>query len=842
MPRFYELSSSGWALWQSVCVRGAGFPAELVSQLAARDGLDAIDRVISLEQALPPLATAAISAVETCFQSLGGREDRARRRALAALVRKLEEGGAVEPQIELVPAVVAAIDAHRAAVQACQAQRVEAAAILEREHERCIRVLQAIGADPAFREAITWQNRHALHSGVDVLVRQSASGSTGKHRSQERFVASHLQRYCVKNDSISFFGPFGWAEIDLEAPSIVVRPGAQLVEARTVYLEGWAIDVLATSLAADPALRRRLPPRRHPTMRLDGDVLHFPLDRQSELPAEFARVLAACDGIKSARAIALEVLQESAVDISTEDEVYELLEEMAEKRMVIWTLEIPTHVEHPERILASLLAAVDPPEVAAPALAALADLCTARDAVATAAGDPVALDQTLAHLEEVFTTHTGVAANRRSGETYAARTIVYEDCRRALDMTISPAVLDRIARPLALLLQSARWFTFEIARRYRSALVALHRELVAERGSPTVDFQLFWHRAIELFSGDARKAAPLVAEVTAELQRRWSEVLGFADEATWQQHRFEVGGAQLARAAELFAAPHPGWPSARHHSPDLMIAASSVEAIARGEFMVVAGELHVGVATVTTPATARQHRDPASLIGALETDRPHPIIKPVASKERATRAEWYSLSDRDFDLEVGSTRSWRPRAHVLEAADLHLEETNDALVIRRRTDGRAFSIESLLDSFFSAESSSHFKLTPRRPHTPRITFDGMVIIRETWRFAGSELGFAQLEAPLERLLAVRRWARSHGLPRFAFYSIPEETKPCYLDLDSPHFVDLFTHLARKATELTVSEMLPALDELWLTDLEDRRYTAELRFVAVDPVPWPEPHM
>jgi hypothetical protein len=839
MPRLYDLSSSGWALWQSVCVRGAGFPAELLSRLTARDGVDAVDRVLVLEQALPALATAAISAVEECFQSLGGREDRARRRALAALVRKLGEGAAVEPAIDLAPAASAAIEAHRAAVHACHAERAAAAAILERDHERCIRVLQEVGADPAFREAITWQNRHALHTGVDVLVRQA---TTAKHRSQERFIASLMQRFCVKNDSISFFGPFGWADIDVDGPAMTVRSGAKLVESRTVYLECWAIDVLATSLAADPTLRRHLPPRRHPTMRLDGNILHFPLDRRSELPAEFAGVLAACDGIKSARAIALEVLQDPALEISSEDEVYELLEEMADKRMVIWTLEIPTHVEQPERVLAGLLAAVDPPEAAAPALAALADLCTARDAVATAAGDPVALDQALAHLEEVFTAHTGAAANRRSGETYAARTIVYEDCRRALDMTLGPAVLDRFARPLALLLQSARWFTFEIARRYRTALVALHRELVAERGTPTVDFQLFWHRAMDLFSGDARKAAPLVAEVTAELQRRWSEVLGSEDEATWQQSKLEVGGAQIERAAELFAAPHPGWPSARHHSPDLMIAAASVDAIARGELLVIAGELHVGVATVTTPATARQHRDPASLVRALESDRPQPIIKPVASKERATRAEWFSLSDRDFDLEVGSTRSWRPREHVLEAADLQLEEANGSLVIRRLSDGRAFSIESLLDSFFSAESSSQFKLTPRRPHMPRINFDGMIISRETWRFAGSELGFAQVEGSLDRLIAVRRWARSHGVPRFAFYSIPEETKPCFVDLDSPHFVELFTHLARKATELTVTEMLPAFDELWLSDLEDRRYTAELRFVAVDPVPWPEPHM
>jgi hypothetical protein len=32
-------------------------------------------------------------------------------------------------------------------------------------------------------------------------------------------------------------------------------------------------------------------------------------------------------------------------------------------------------------------------------------------------------------------------------------------------------------------------------------------------------------------------------------------------------------------------------------------------------------------------------------------------------------------------------------------------------------------------------------------------------------------------------------------------------------------------------------MLPAPDELWLTDKEGRTYTSELRMVAVDPKPW-----
>ena len=42
-----------------------------------------------------------------------------------------------------------------------------------------------------------------------------------------------------------------------------------------------------------------------------------------------------------------------------------------------------------------------------------------------------------------------------------------------------------------------------------------------------------------------------------------------------------------AAVAEHFAAPHPGWPSARHHCPDVLIAAANARAVERGDFTLV---------------------------------------------------------------------------------------------------------------------------------------------------------------------------------------------------------------------------------------------------------------
>jgi hypothetical protein len=64
-------------------------------------------------------------------------------------------------------------------------------------------------------------------------------------------------------------------------------------------------------------------------------------------------------------------------------------------------------------------------------------------------------------------------------------------------------------------------------------------------------------------------------------------------------------------------------------------------------------------------------------------------------------------------------------------------------------------------------------------------------------------------------------------------------KPCFLDLDSPVLLDLFIKLARAAAKqctgsLTITEMLPGLDQPWLVDRAGNRYTSELRFAAFRP--------
>jgi hypothetical protein len=137
-----------------------------------------------------------------------------------------------------------------------------------------------------------------------------------------------------------------------------------------------------------------------------------------------------------------------------------------------------------------------------------------------------------------------------------------------------------------------------------------------------------------------------------------------------------------------------------------------------------------------------------------------------------------------------------------------------------------------------------WKLAGLGSHTPRISIDGLVIARETWRSSVRETGLAGITGERERYLAVRRWRRSLCLPERVFVRVDTEVKPCYFDLTSPLYARILCAMLSAAqttggpdTGLAVTELLPDSDQAWLTDASGRRYTSELRVQMRDPVPF-----
>ena len=809
--------TNDWSLWKWFALRGAGFAADRMEQLAASTYARATDRWLARLELLQSKLAELVHVAD-------GRDRKRVTRALEAV------------QALKVPEPVVAggsQDAVAADIEQLRRTREDLDRSYQEAYAAVGRSLRATVGDARFREALTWQNRRALQTGMDPLVRAAADRADSKTRQYEQLVASYLQRYCTKNDHIGFFGPVGFGTLSRDDHTIRFQPGRSLLAQRRVYFEHWCIAALADKLSEDVQVKRWIAPRMQPTIRLEGEVVHHS-GGASEVPPEFTRALALCDGVRSAATIAGTLVADDELGFSEEDEVLAILEQLEQQGLVIWKLAIPgTSLEQPERWLRDALEQIADRETRDAALAQLDRLEQARTAIERAAGHPQALEHAVESFATTFKGLTGADDTRNAGRSYAGRTLFYEDCRRDIELDLGAGFLNTVGPALGLVLQSARWYTATVAERYRCAFRELYEELAREQGSPTVEYMRFGER-VDALLGTQREPHPWVMEIVARLQGRWRELLAFAD----GDRRVSRTSAELApHVATAFAARAPGWPMARFHSPDLAIAARSSEAFARGEYLVVLGELHSGVNTIST--VLRNHPDPQPFVEAYERDIPHPRIETV-SRARTSRTDIFSPARHDFDVEIGSARSTRDRDHVIAVAQLVVEARDDKLVVRTRDGAHVFDIVAYHERLLSAGTGAQFRILAPAPHTPRVVVDSLVISREQWTLPPDTLPFAHAETAPDRFHGARRWALQLGLPRYVFYKVPEEPKPCFLDLDSPILVEIFAKQVRKALSVMVSEMLPAIDELWLADADGNRYTSELRTTAVDREPWQVP--
>lgn len=659
--------------------------------------------------------------------------------------------------------------------------------------------LRLIGRDRLFREALTWQNRHALHTGVDVLLaRPAGAPRTSKYRQKEALVATYLQRYCAKNDTIGFFGPVGWARTDGGTGLLTFRAGPALIASRTTHLEGWAVDLVA---ALEPTEAR---PRLMPYLRLDGDLLHVPLAPPVRLGAEAAAVLSFCDGRHTPADIARATgLPERQVD--------DVLRSLCDARRIGLAPTAPGGA-HPERGLRG---------------SHMDRLRAHRDAVAAAAGDPDRLDRAFATLEEWFAGATGTAATRRPGQTYAGRTVVYEDCRRDTELTLGPRLRAELAGPLDLLLTSGRWFTGHALQVYERRLVGLYRRLTARTGQDLVPFPELWLYAQDLLFGDGGGIAD---ELAAECGRRWATVLGARPGGVYR--------ADALRDAVRAAFPDPGYlpPATRYCCPDVMIAAPDIAAINAGKHQYVLGELHAGINTMTSSFFVGQHPCPEDLRGAVEIDLPEAQVIPVLSRAAAgvtSRMTRSLIRERDTLLLFAHDAPDVPADRAVLAGSLAVSPLADGRLQVASRDGRyRFTAMDVLGELVMIRAHRAFGVVPPAPHTPRVSIDKLVVSRERWRVKSADAAFAWSGDEEERYRAARRWARELGLPRHVFVQSSPTVKPVYVDFDSPVFVDVLSRRIRGSSLLSVTEMLPGPDACWLTDADGQHYTSELRFVAI----------
>lgn len=678
--------------------------------------------------------------------------------------------------------------------------------------------VDAMLADDTLVSAMTWQNPKAIRDWVAAYRVGLRAGNSGfPHRRRDTrsaAVARYAQRYCAKNESVGFFGPIAWSRFH-DGPTELTGCGD--VVRRLISYEVWAVRAVAEAWNEDPALLAYLPVRLDPACVVAADAVRRPHRPPVPLDPAAARLVALLGTVADVG----ELADRAGVPIA---EAGRILAALRDQQVVQLGFLVPLH-EAPEELLRDQVAAVRDPEVATRLLRRLALLDAAKAELDAAAG-PEALLNALTGVDEALTEATGDDSAVSSGRSgFGRRTPVYHDSRRDLDARIGPAELAQLATPLAILLSGARWLTGQIAEVVAEGLLKRYHELRATRDDVTLG-ELQFAAAELLTSG-----GPGLAEVVADFQLRWAEIL----EGT---HPLD---AAQSLADALFPAGPVGWSAARVHSPDVMLADTP-----DGPRWVL-GELHVALNTMESRLFATQSDDRDELVASVRADWPEGRVVPVYPSGGAhVSSRTYPPSALDppglFRYWSFGTDDGHPSGvSSTPATGLIVFERDDELVASG--DGWTAPVLECFGEFVSALAADQFHLRPHARHVPRLTLGEVVVAREAWRFPVRDVPADATRSQDVAHDGLRAWAAAQGMPRHVFVRTPLERKPFYIDWQAPLLVENLARLARRmrkepgeADWVEVIEMLPAPDQLWLTDPSGRQYTSELRLVAVDPTP------
>jgi thiopeptide-type bacteriocin biosynthesis protein len=103
------------------------------------------------------------------------------------------------------------------------------------------------------------------------------------------------------------------------------------------------------------------------------------------------------------------------------------------------------------------------------------------------------------------------------------------------------------------------------------------------------------------------------------------------------------------------------------------------------------------------------------------------------------------------------------------------------------------------------------------PALPRVTSGRLVLARACWQADAAELRELARPAGARRFRQVQEWRRRRGLPRWIELAESDQLLP--IDLDNPLLVDTLVDLVKGRDAVTLVEMFPGPDELWVSGPE-----------------------
>jgi hypothetical protein len=812
-----------WDAHRQLWGRSAGFPVryadELVSEDAARAAAEeraARVRVAEVEAEL----RAMLAAASAKLTPEARRRARRTRRALAA---GREVPADVDLGADLDRARWGALVERRATARAALAAAAEACretALRARQRER--QALRRLMRDPRVGAAAALTSRSMAEGFARELADDEAAARGGPARLVERRMLLFLQRLTAKPAMLADAGPCLWGTLDGGlAPALRLEIGDGLVRTRRVFFEHWAILALARRIQADPDIAPHCVVRMNPACLLDGTTLFYPIAHRLRLEPREAQVLRWCTEGKTLGELRRLI---AARPDGERQELDKLLDNHLKSGVATRDLPVPAAVAPEQRLRAFLAGLPDDSPGKQRWLAVLDQLTALRDALerGPAPAERRALEQ---RLDGVFREAAAVPPTRNPGQLHGARFVTYEDCRRDVELSLGGPICRDLAE-LAPALDLASWVVRACAERYEQKLLPMHARLA--RNLSSVDFITFVRETQWI-----TETHEVVTQLRRELRRAWEAELGdrLADDRPLSLAPDDFRGvlARLEREAPA-GGDGPWLPAADCHALNVLGAAASADAFARGEYELVLDKLYKGVPMWIHPAALPFCPDPAAALEALEAWAQEPILQLVDSAASYHRSNLnLPIVGALWEATIPNGASRSPADRVIPCSQLEVVLSRGRLHVRSH-DGRIQAGFFLVRWPFLQQKLLGVPIHPENPeldHTFRATMGRWILAREQWRFDAEPLARRwDRKCPAS---AIAAWRAEHGIPDRVLVKVPGQPKSVALDLRSVLHGDLLRALVARSDELRVTEMLPAPDRAWLADRRGQGYVSELRF-------------
>ena len=290
---------------------------------------------------------------------------------------------------------------------------------------------------------------------------------------------------------------------------------------------------------------------------------------------------------------------------------------------------------------------------------------------------------------------------------------------------------------------------------------------------------------------------------------------------------------------------YPKFDEYTYPSADLQLAATSTEAIERGDYQWILAELH--------PPPALLHHcmywacpDKRTLGRALaSTMFGHPTFHFGFFAADFTAHTAVRLFDAIPELSnfIAPQRA-NPKWKKISPADaeVYVDETTGDVCVRS-IDNHEY-LGSFARSWVIPLGFHPFQFG-MTPHTPRLRCGKVIVQRRSWTVKAEDLlpgNYTGVSAQL--VYAVEKLRAEKDLPRFVYIRPTEQalrrsgaegrdkdTKPVFVDLESYLFLEIFHRWLIKAGEIEVTEMLPDPEHLFWKE-SDGRHSFELRTLIV----------